>query len=96
MTPRVSKRVATVAQKAITGTGEHRITEWAFALLGVALLAADGYFLRQHPPSGTGDHVFHGFWGLVAIAFIPGAASRAASGISKIAGAAAAAWKAKQ
>lgn len=67
---------ATRMAAALKGTGEHRYTEGAFAMLGLILLGADLYTMLQHPPSGIGDQVFHGLWALIAIAFIPGAAAR--------------------
>jgi hypothetical protein len=64
-------------------------------MLGLALLVVDLYTLVQHRPEGLGDQIFHGVWALVAIAFIPGAATRAAEGIKQIGAAAGAAWKSK-
>lgn len=91
--PRPSR--ATRMASALKGTGEHRYTEGAFAMLGLALLVVDLYTLVQHRPEGLADQIFHGVWALVAIAFIPGAATRAAEGIKQIGAAAGAAWKAK-
>jgi hypothetical protein len=41
-TSRTSRATAMVG-KALVGTGEHRYTEWAFALMGVGLLVADAH-----------------------------------------------------
>lgn len=93
--PRPSNRATVMATKAFLKTGEHKYTEALFAVLGVALLGWDAYLLLQHPPSGLGDQIFHGAWALVAIALIPGAATRAAAGIREVGAAAGFAWKSK-
>lgn len=86
---------ATRMASALKGTGEHRYTEGAFAMLGLVLLAWDLYAMLKHPPAGIGDQIWHGAWALVAIGFIPGAATRSASGIRELASAFGAVWKAK-
>jgi hypothetical protein len=91
--PRSSR--ATRMASALKGTGEHRYTEGAFAMLGLALLVVDLYTLVKHPPSGLGDQIFHGAWALMALAFIPGAVVRLRALITGAGGDAAKVWKAR-
>jgi hypothetical protein len=95
MTDAPKPRASHVAANALRGTGEHRLVEGAFALIGLAIVAFDAYLMLQHPPAGVVDQIAHGFWLVVGLALIPGAATRAASGIARIGGAAAKAWRAK-
>jgi hypothetical protein len=90
--PRPSR--ATRMASALKGTGEHRYTEGAFAMLGLALLVVDLYTLVQHRPEGLGDQIFHGAWALIAMAFIPGAVVRLRALIAA-GGDAVKVWKAK-
>lgn len=88
-------RATRMVGNALAKTGEHRITEWLFGVLGVALLAWDVYAMLKHPPAGLVDQIAHGMWALVAISLIPGAATQAAKGIRELGGALGAAWKSK-
>ena len=94
-TPQKRPTTTVIATRALKGTGEHKLTEAAFGLFGIAILAADGYFLFKHPPAGLGDQLFHGAIGLIGLALIPGAATRAAEGIKQVGGSLAGIWKAK-
>lgn len=89
------KRVQQIASCALRGTGEHRLAEWAFAVLGIGVIGFDAMLMVRHPPAGAVDQLAHGFWLVVGLALVPGAAARAAAGIARIGGAAAKAWRAK-
>lgn len=93
---RIASNTGTIATKAFRKTGEHRIAEFGLALFGVAL-AAGGFVLLyvQGKDIGLVVSVIASVMLIGGVSLIPGAAVRAASGIGKIGGAVAEAWKKK-
>lgn len=86
-------RATEMASRAMRGTGEHRVTEWILAILGVALAAAGVRILlvqgKDAPTTICAGMI------LAGIGLIPGAAVKLKDLITNVAGPAAAAWKSK-
>lgn len=83
-------RATRIASAALKNTGEHRVAEWGFAVLGIALIAAGiGIILvlREHAPIAVCSGLI-----IAGLLVVPGVVSRLGKGAG-VASGYAKAWK---